>query len=291
MNIIVCVKWIISTDSAIRVEHGGIKDRGIYHVVNPHDLIAVEKAVRLRALCKQGEITIVCLGPSSAEDGLRRCFAIGADKGAILWDTAFESSDSYATALILAKAISRLDYDIILCGQKASDTEEGQIGTILAEFLNIPMISSAIKIELSPSFKKVTIHRKLEKGNREVVETDLPALITVETGLNKPRYPNLRAIFAAERKEIKQYNLETLGLSYEEVGLRGSKTRVIALSVPKPRPKKLFIPDSSLSAAERMRLIMTGGVTKKQGNLLEGEPRYIASNLARFLSEQKLLPE
>lgn len=291
MNIVVCIKWVISTDSAISVEHGVIKDRGVYHVVNPYDLIAVEEAVRLGELYRGGEITLVCLGPSSAEDGLRRCFAIGADKGIILWDTAFEGSDSYATALVLAKAISRLRYDIILCGQKATDTEAGEVGATLAEFLNIPMISSAIKIGLSSDCKKVTIHRKLEKGNRELVETNLPALITVETGLNKPRYPNLRAILAAQRKEIRGYNLKTLALSYEEVGFKGSKTRVIALSLPKPRPKKPFTPDSSLSAAERMRLIMAGGVTQKQANLLEGEPEYIASNIVRFLSEQKLIPE
>jgi len=290
MNIVVCVKWVISTDSAIKVESGTIKDRGLYHVVNLYDLIAVEEAVRLKELHNGGEVILVGMGPPSAERGLRRCLAIGADKGIILWDTACENSDSYATALILAEAIRRLSYDLVLCGQKAIDVEEGWVGAILAEFLNIPIITAAIKIDIASDGGKVIVHRKLERGNREIVETNLPALLTVETGLNTPRYPSLRAIFAAQRKEVKEYNLKALNLNLEQVGVKGSKTKIVAHLPPRPKPKKLFTPDSSLSAAERLRLIMSGGVTQKQGNLLEGNPEYIASNIARFLSEQKLLP-
>lgn len=291
MNIVVCVKWVISTDCAISVENNAINERGIYRVVNPYDLIAVEEAVRLKESAGQGEITLVCLGPSPAKDGLYRCFAVGADKGIILRDITFEGSDSYATALILSSAISKLEYDLILCGQKSIDTEAGEVGAMLAELLDIPMISSAIKVELSSDHKEIKIHRKLEKGNRELVETGLPALITVESGLNKPRYPNLRSTLAAKRKQIEEYDLKTLGLSREEVGSKGSKTSIVALSRPKQRPKKPFTPDSNLSAAERTRLLMTGGVSQKQTNLLEGQPDYIASNFVRFLSEQKIISE
>ena len=94
---------------------------------------------------------------------------------------------------------------------------------------------------------------------------------------------------AGLRKDIKEYNLEALGLSSKEVGAQGAKTRAVTLSPPKPRPKKVFTPDSSLSAEERLRLIMSGGVTQKQGDLLEGDPGNIASNVVRFLSEKKLL--
>lgn len=290
MNIVVCVKWIISTDNAIKIESGTIKDRGLHHVVNPCDLIAVEEAVRLKELHAGSEVVLVCVGPPSAKQGLRRCFAIGADRGIILWDTAFEHSDGYATAIILAGAIKHLNYDLVLCGQKAADVEEEQVGATLAEFLNIPMISACIKVDIDSGGHKVIVHRKLQRGDREIVETNPPALLTVELGLNKPRYPTLRAILNAQRKKIQEYDLKALGLSHDEVGSRGSKTRVAAISPPKPRPKKLFTPDSNLSAAERRRLIMSGGVKQKQGNLLEGNPEYIASNVVRFLGEQKFLP-
>ena len=291
MNIVVCVKWVISNDNAIKVESGTIKDRGLYHVVNPYDLIAVDEAVRLKELRNKGEVILVGMGPPSAERGLRRCLAIGADRGIILWDTTCENSDSYATALILAEAIRRLNYDLVLCGQKAVDVEEGWVGAILAEFLNIPMITAVTKIDIASDGDNVVVHRKLEKGDREEVEANLPALLTVETGLNEPRYPSLRAIFGAQRKEIKEYNLKALNLNLQQVGVKGSKTKIVAYSSPRPKPKKLFTPDSSLSAAERISLIMSGGVTQKQGNLLQGDPEYIASNVVRFLSKQKLLPQ
>jgi len=139
MNIVVCVKWVISADNAIKAENGTLQDRGLYYVVNPHDLMAVEEAVRLNEQHPGGEVVLVCLGPPSAERGLRRCLAMGADKGMILWDTAFEGSDSYATALVLAAAIKNLSYDLVLCGQKAADLESGQLSR---QILPLRMIKS-----------------------------------------------------------------------------------------------------------------------------------------------------
>lgn len=290
MNIVVCVKWVISPDNTIKVDGNAIKNKGLYYVVNPCDLVAVEEAVRLKESHGQGEVILLSMGPPLAKEGLRHCLAIGTNRGIILSDPAFEGSDSYATATVLSEAIKGLDYNLVLCGHRAADVEEGQVGAILGEFLGIPVITSAIEIKLA-SDNKITVHRRLERGNREVVEANLPALVTVETGLNKPRYPRLRDIYAAQRKEIKDYDLKALNLNPEQVGARGSKVRLLAHLPPRPKPKKIFTPDSSLSAAERMRLIMSGGVKKKQSNLIEGKPDYIASNVARFLTEQKLFPQ
>jgi electron transfer flavoprotein beta subunit len=291
MNIAVCAKWVIGSENAIKVENGAIKDRGIYHVVNPYDLIAVEEAIRLRDLQDSGEVIVVSMGSPGAEKGLRKCLALGADRGILLCDAAFEGSDSYTTALVLSKAIASLEYDLVLCGDRAVDTEAGQVGSMIAEILGIPVISKVVKIEASAGGKEVTVYRKLEKGNREIVEVNLPVLLTVETGLNKPKYPNLRAIFAAQSKEVKEYDLKALGLSEEEIGSEKVRTRVTALATPKPRPKKMFTPDSQLSAEERLRLLMSGGVTQKQGDMLEGDLDNMASNVVKFLNENKLLPE
>ncbi len=289
MNIVVCVKWVISPDNAIRVENGAIRHRGLYNAVNPNDLVAVEEAVRLKALGAGGEVVLITVGPPSAEEGLRRCLAMGADKGMRLWDTAFESLESYTTALILAEAIRHLSYDLVLCGQKSADMENEQVAAILAEFLDIPMVSSAVKIDITNQNNKVLVQRKLSKGNREIVETSSPALLAVEAGLNQPRYPNLRAIFAAQKKAIQVDDMRTLGMNLEQMRVSGEKSKIVAHLPPRPKPKKLFTPDSRLSAAERMRLVMSGGVAQKQGDLLEGDAEYIASNIVRFLSEQKLV--
>lgn len=277
MNIVVCVKWVPDNDSPIKIENGVVKS--LCYVVNPCDLVAVEEAVRLKERHGPGEVTLICTGGPLAKKGLRRCLAIGADRAILLY-TGFDNWDSHATATILAKAISWLKHDLVLCGERAIDTEAGQVGAILAATLDIPMISSAMKVDVSPDGKKVLVHRKLQRGNRDVVEASLPALLTVESGLNKPRYPGFRAIQAAERKEIEEKALNLI-----DEGARASKTRIVSFSLFRQKPKKIFTPDSRLSPQERMQLVMSGGVTEKKGDLLQGNVRDLALNVVGFLTE------
>jgi electron transfer flavoprotein beta subunit len=291
MNIIVCVKpvpdvSIVSLDP----KTGQIDGDDLVYIVNPYDMVAVEAVVQMKEGGGAGRVTLISVAPPSTRRLLRRGLALGADEARLLWDSRFENSDSYATGVILAGAIGSLQYDLILCGQKAVDTEAGQVGSVIAERLDLPLASRVVAIDVSPDGKRVTVESKLEKGNRARVEVILPAVLTVELDLNEPRYASLPALMAGLRKEIREYDLEALGLSPEEVGREGAKTRTVALSPPKPRPKKIFTPDSSLSAEERLRLIMSGGVTQKQGDLLEGDPAKIASSVVQFLSEKKLLP-
>lgn len=291
MNIIVCLKWITCTDSPIRIEGTTVNERGIYHVINPYDLLAVEEALRLKDLHEGSKVTVVCLGPPPAESGIRRCLAMGVDKSVMVWDSVLENADSHTIASILADIIRPLDYDLIICGQKAADIEEGQVGAILAHALNLPVVSSVVKVDCSTENGELIAHRKLLRGDRDIVKTALPVLLTVEVGLNRPRYPAFRSILIAEKREIQKHTLKDLNLNPDELEAKGHKTRIVAHSKSRPKPKKLFTPDSNLSAIERMNLIMSGGVKKKQGNLLEGDTDYITSNTIKFLSEQKLLPD
>ena len=290
MNIVVCVKpvpdvSIISLDP----KTGLIDSDDLVYIVNPYDMVAVEEAVRIKERDGASQVTLMSVAPPSTRRLLRRCLAMGADEAMLLWDSSFDNSDSYAAGVILARAIGSLEYDLILCGQKAVDTEAGQVGSVIAERLDLPLASRVIEIDVSPDGKKVTVESKLEKGNRAKVEVILPAVLTVEVDLNEPRYASLPSLMAGLRKDIKKYNLEALGLSYEEVGLKGAKTRTVSLSPSKPRPKKVFTPDSHLSAEERLRLIISGGITQKQSDLLEGAPENIASTVVQFLSEKKLI--
>jgi electron transfer flavoprotein beta subunit len=291
MNRVVCVKpvpdvSIISLDP----NTGLINSDDLVYIVNPYDMVAVEEAVRIKERDGAGKVTLLSAAPPSTKRILRRCLATGADEAMLLWDNSFNNTDSYATGVILARAISSLQYDLILCGQKAIDTEAGQVGSVIAEILNIPLATRVAQIDVPPDGKKVIVESKLEKGNRARVEVILPAVLTVEVDLNEPRYASLPSLMAGLGKDIQEYNLEALGLSRVEMGPEGAKTRTVALSPPKPRPKKVFTPDSQLPAEERLRLIMSGGVTQKQGDLLEGDPGNIASNVVQFLSKQKLLP-
>jgi electron transfer flavoprotein beta subunit len=291
VNIAVCVKPV-PDNSIVTLDPntGLINSDDLVYIVNPYDMVALEEAVRIKERDGTSRVTLISMAPPSVKRLLRRCLAMGADEAMLLWDNSFENSDSFTTGVILAKAIGSGRYDLILCGQKAIDTEAGQVGSIIAERLGIPLASRVVKIDISPESKKADIESKLEKGNRARMEVFLPALLTVELDLNEPRYAGLPSLMAGLRKHITECNREALGLSYGEVGSEVSRIRTIALSLPKPRPKKIFTPDSHLSAEERLRLVISGGVTRKQSDVLEGDRDKIAATVVRFLSEKNFLP-
>ncbi|HIJ56203.1 MAG TPA: electron transfer flavoprotein subunit beta/FixA family protein [Deltaproteobacteria bacterium] len=287
MNIVVCVKQLVETEYLTEIAgETVIDDPDLPRVVNMCDLVAVEEALQLRENDKAHEVIVVSMGPHSAAEELYRCLAMGVDQALLLCDPAFDGSDSHATAVVLACAIRSLEYGLIFCGNKASDTQAGQVGYCLAEMLDIPIISAAIRVEV-PSDEKVIVHRKLRGGYREVLEAPLPTVVAVETGLNEPRYVSIRAISRAKKAGIKQYDMKSLGLSPEDVGPKGSITKVVSLS--RPRPKRIFVPDSRLSAVARLMQVESGGLEEKEGAIISGSPQEAASRLVRSLISQRIL--
>ena len=287
MNIVVCIKpvpdvSIVSLDYHLESQ---LDEDDVVYIVNPCDMVAVEEAVRIKDRELASHVILLSMGPPSTERLLRRCLAIGADKAMLLWDTDFQNADSYTTGVIIAESIRSLQYDLVLCGNKADDTAAGQVGYVIANRLDIPVVSRVTDIQVTRDDNKLRVERKLERGNRERIEVEFPSLLAVEESLNEPRYASLPSLLTALRKDIKQYALKELEISAEEMGLKKPKTKVIAMSVPRPRPKKLFTPDSSLSAAERMRLIMSGGVTEKKEELFEGNPEEVSSKFVQFLDQ------
>lgn len=290
MKIVVCVKQVLDTQGPVGVDsEGGIEGLRLSSVVNPCDLFAVEEALQLRERYGFDDVVVVSMGSPSAEEALRQCLAMGVDKVVLICDPACQDSDSYATALALAKAIEIIGGDLVLCGQKALDTEAGQVGFLVGHMLNMPMVSAVTRVDLAPDLKSAIVHRKLEKGDREIVETPLPCVLAVEIGLNNPRHADLRGVIAAQTANIERYDCATLGIDPEEVGAQGSKIIMVGRSRLRPKPKKVFTPDSKLSAAERMRLVMSGGVKEKKGDLLQGDVDDIAFQLVRFLIDQKIV--
>jgi len=293
MNVVVCVKQVPDVEGRIVVEKGTISMQGLLpsYVINPLDLLAIEEAMRLKELDGQGQVTLVSLGTTSSEEALRKGIAMGADDAILLCDPAFDSSDSYSTALLLARTVSAIPYDLVLCGQKADDSEAGQVGTYLALMLGIPLVQGVANIEAKLESKKLLMQRKLEKGNRQVVECSLPALLTVEAGLNTPRHSTIRGVLKARKQEIEQRGSKQLGLSAEEVGLSGSKVRITHISPPKPKMKGLFVPDSKLSSVDKLKAIMGGGLVQKKSDFLEGDPEEISSQLIQILKQQKFVTD
>jgi len=286
MRIIVCIKEVghIYYPIAIDASTQHIDKEKMVWMLNPYDEIAVEEAVRIKENLNNCEIIIITVGPPRVEKALRYSFAFGADK---MLRINYKSSDPWSTALVLAKVIEPLKYDLLLCGKKAIDNNGRQVGSFIADLLNIPQVSGIVKLELvSGTSKRAIAERYLGKGDRQVVECSLPAMFTVEIGLNDPRYPSLRNRLIAEKEEIQVIDISSLELQFDRVA---DLTTHMNFSPRRPKPKKVFTPDSNLSADERMKLIMSGGNVDKKSDLLENGPEDLAKELSKFLVQHKIV--
>lgn len=284
MKVVVCVKQVryVYGDLPLRRIRNEIDPEKVVLMINPYDEIAVEEATRIKERYEDCEVVLITVGPPASEESLRYSFALGGDR-MIRIDS--ETDDPWSVSAILAAVIRDLHYDIILCGKKAIDSNAGLVGSFIAESLKIPQVSRIVRLELLPEENKAVADRYLGRGDREVVECSLPALFTVEKGLNDPRYPSLLNKFSAERKEIEVIEAASLGLSADtDMDL----TRYLTLSPPRPRPKKIFTPESNLSASERMRLLMTGHRAEKETDMIEGNPKVIAGKVAETLIQAKM---
>ncbi|MBI3019351.1 MAG: electron transfer flavoprotein subunit beta/FixA family protein, partial [Deltaproteobacteria bacterium] len=204
-----------------------------------------------------GEVILLTLGPDSAKQTIRKGLAMGADRALHINDLSFDNSDSFVVAKALAQAIKKLGAegqvpDLILTGVQSEDGLNMQTGIMLAEFLGLPHASILTKFELLEGGKKAKGSRELEGGLLEDVELDLPAVVTIQTGINIPRYPTLPNIMKARAKEIKDLKLADLGLSSDQVGPKGSKVKVLKLFVPEKGKGAELIPGDEATATKTL---------------------------------------
>ena len=247
MNIVVCVKQVPDTTARKQLGPDFLLNRAeLESVVNPFDEYALEEALRLRE-AREGEVTILTMGPASAEETMRKALAMGADNGVLVTDPALHGSDWRATCRVLARTLSTIPYDIVLTGMESTDARTGLVPGGLAELLGLPLLTFAAKLEVSDG--RARIDRQIT-GGFQSVEAALPAVVSIVKGANEPRYPSLKGIMAAKRKEIRKVDLADLDISADEVGVAGSKTPVTAASPrPEKSPGKVLKPDSPEEAA------------------------------------------
>jgi len=231
MNILVCLKQVPGTTKVnIDPQTNTLVRQGIENIVNPFDTYALEEGVRLKERYG-GKVTVISMGPPQAEEALKEAISTGADEAILLSDSAFAGSDTLATSYTLAQAIQKIqDYDLVICGRQTIDGDTAQVGPELAEMLEIPFISYVSKIEEIDN-KHMRVQRMVEEGH-EVIETPLPALITVVKEINVPRLPSLRGLAKAKSAVIPTWTAQELGVDENTVGLSGSATRVIKIFFP-----------------------------------------------------------
>jgi electron transfer flavoprotein beta subunit len=218
LDIIVCVKYVPDVSSTeLKVDSSGrdIERRGLNYDINEWDDYALEAALMLRDK-HGGSVTAVSIGGEEADRVLRRCLAKGADKAVRIGDTRLNVNDPFTVAKVLSAAARKMSFDLILTGVQANDDGYAITGPAIAQHLNLPHATLAKKIEIVDG--RVIVNRELEGGVEEIVELDMPAVITVQSGIVELRYVSVLGIRMAMRREIKVMSLDDLGLSSEEVG-------------------------------------------------------------------------
>lgn len=256
MRIIVPIKQVPET-GAVRMdeETGTMVREGVEAIVNPLDLYAIETALALRE-AHGGEITAVSMGPPSAMKALREAIAMGVDAGAFVSDRAFAGSDTWATSYTLAAALRKIGgFDLVICGERATDGDTGQVGSEMAAFLDLPVATYVSSIDaVAP--EKIRVSRLVEDGY-EKLEVDLPAVITVVKEIAEPRLPTLRGKKKAKTVEIPTWGPSDLDVDPTRIGLAGSPTRVVRIFRPQVAREAEMITagDEEETAAAAARVI------------------------------------
>jgi len=234
MNIIVCIKQVPeTTEVRINPETNTLIREGVKSIINPFDMYAIEESVRLKERFG-GKVTIVTMGPPQADAALREAISMGADEGILVCDRAFAGSDTWATSYTLSGAIRKIGaFDLIICGKQASDGDTAQVGPGISTHLNIPQVTYVKKVEEATD-KSMRVERMLEEGF-EIIETPLPALLTVVKEINEPRIPSLKGMMRAKSAKITIWGQKDLDLDPQNIGLCGSPTQVVKIFTPPQR--------------------------------------------------------
>lgn len=262
MKTIVCIKQVPNTNEVrLDPKTSTLIREGVPSIINPDDKNALEEAISLKSRYG-GAVTVITMGPPQADVALREALAMGADEAILLSDRAFAGADTWATSLTLAHAVRKIGpFDLIFCGRQAIDGDTAQVGPELAEHLDLPQVTYVRKV-LSIQGGVVTVERAMEDGH-EVIECQLPAVLTAVKELNVPRYPTVNGIVEAFRlKKPLVWNAEQIGADPEKIGLKGSPTQV----------KRTFTPP-----------------VKGAGRTLTGNPKDMVQTLVQELRNQHVL--
>jgi electron transfer flavoprotein beta subunit len=248
MKILVAIKQVPDTATQVKIAAGGkaIDTTGITWIVSPYDEFAVEEALRIREKRGQGEVVAVSLGPERVKEALRSCLAMGCDRAIHLNDPAWSGADTLATAKALAQVVKQEAPVLVLCGRQAIDDDMGAVAAQLAELTGWPCAYWIMEETIDGDGKTVRAARQVE-GGLEVFDLPLPAVLTAQKGLNEPRYPTLRGIMGAKKKEIRDVKAADLGL-----GMEPPELSVVALEALPPRPPGRIIQGDVPTAAKEL---------------------------------------
>lgn len=241
MNIVVCVKYVpdATANRSFRSSDNTVDREGVDGLLSELDEYAVEEALKITE-STEGEVTVLTVGPEQAAAAVRKSLQMGAHKGVHVSDDAIHGSDAIATSLVLAAALRRLHYDLVLCGMASTDGVMGLVPAMLAERLGIPGVTYAAEVGVDGG--RVTVRRDSDTAV-ETVLVSTPAIVSVTDQVNEPRYPSFKGIMAAKRKPVESWTLADLGVDASDVGLDAAWTSVTSIEARPPRSSGTVITD------------------------------------------------
>jgi electron transfer flavoprotein beta subunit len=250
MKVAVCIKQVPAKDAPLHIAESGtwIRETDIGFEMNEPDSFALEEALRLKEK-HGGEVVALSMGPERAKQVIKEGLAKGADRGIHIADDKFFLLDPLGSAKSLAAALKKENFDLILTGLQSDDQGFGQTGVLLAELLGLPHATIIMQIEViqnEAQGQRLKLKRELEAGWFQWVELPLPAVLTIQSGINKVRYASLKGIMAAKKKEIAVISRESLGVAQEPT------ERVERIYVPQKTKKTEFIDGSPKEAAAKL---------------------------------------
>ena len=245
---------------------------GVPAIINPNDINGLEEALQIREK-HGGSITAISMGPPQAIEVLKYALAMGVDRAILLTDRLLGGSDTLATGYALSEVIKGLEFDLVICGLEALDGCTGQVGPIIAENLNIPQLTYVKNINIKDS--QIFVHRELGQGY-QVLKAKLPVMVSVLPNMNKPRRP------ADTKEDVIVKDISAMGIDVDRVGIKGSPTRVVNIRILE-QPNSYVNIDSSLSADERIKAIINGGMKAgKKVKLERGTPKDLAKKIYNY---------
>jgi electron transfer flavoprotein beta subunit len=241
MNIVVCVKQVPDTwaERKLQPDDSTLDRESVDGLINELDEYAIEEGLRL-AEAHGGEVTILSMGPQKASESIRKALSMGCDKAVHILDDGLHGTDGLGTSAVLAKALTRIGFDVVILGSESTDARMGVIPAMLSERLGVPQMSMANKVEIDGS--AITIHRQTDHGY-DTVQGTLPAVVSVVEKINEPRYPSFKGIMAAKKKPVETLGLADLEIDPAQVGLAGAATEVVGFTQRPPRQAGTIVKD------------------------------------------------
>ncbi len=227
MKIVVAVKQVAALDDEFELldDGSGVDPDFVERDLNEWDAFSLEAALQLRENNGDGEVVVVTVGDEEADEALLGCLARGADRAVRVWADSLADADALAVAKVLAAAIGREQPDLVLCGVQSSDAVNGATGVALAAYLELPHVAVVKHLDYDAAQSTATVKRELEGGLVEVLRVRIPALLTIQTGINEPRYANLRAIKQAREKPLAVSTPEGLGVDSDAIAAAAGSRR------------------------------------------------------------------